>query len=74
MNDELLTPAEVAELVKVSTQTIKRWFHRGKIAAIMLPNDQLRFRREDIEALMTPQVMTSFPSANSADALAQTEL
>lgn len=67
---ELMTMKEVAELARVSSSTISRWVSSGKIPAIVLPSGQIRFVREDIEAMLTPTIATersadegeSFPS------------
>lgn len=66
MYEDLLTAAEVADVMKVSSQTVKRWFHQGKISAIPLPSGQLRFPRSDIEDLLKPQRLSASPSASSA--------
>ncbi|MDF2420152.1 MULTISPECIES: helix-turn-helix domain-containing protein [Trueperella] len=70
MATELLTTRQVANLAKVSRQTVARWVADGKVAAVTLPGGQLRFAREDIEAMLTPTIATersadegeSFPS------------
>lgn len=50
---DLLTAAEVAETFRVSPQTVSRWADKGIIPVIRL-GATLRFRREDIEALLAP--------------------
>lgn len=37
-----------------SGRTFLRWARDGQLAHIKLPNGQIRFRREDIEAMMIP--------------------
>lgn len=56
MSEEILTTKQVAELAKVSRQTVARWAADGKIAAAVLPGGQLRFSREDIEVMLTPTI------------------
>lgn len=56
VNRELMTMKEVAELARVSSSTISRWVSSGKIPAIVLPSGQIRFVREDIEAMLTPTI------------------
>jgi excisionase family DNA binding protein len=55
----LLTTSEVAELCQVTPNTVSRWVREGRIAAIALPSGLLRFRREDVEALLTPTTLPS---------------
>ncbi len=46
---DLLTVREVADLLRVSTLTIKRWVKRGKISAIRInTRGDLRFKKETI--------------------------
>lgn len=52
---ELLTAAEAAAAFRVSRQTIIRWATDGTIPAIRVGRDW-RFRRSDVEALLTPVV------------------
>lgn len=47
----LLTPAEVAERLRLTDETIHRWCRDGKLPFIQLPGGIKRFRREDIEAI-----------------------
>ena len=54
----LLSTSEVAELADVNPATVSRWVATGKLAAITLPSGILRFRREDVEALLTPTIRT----------------
>jgi excisionase family DNA binding protein len=50
---ELLTIGEAAEYLSVSTQTVRRWADAGSLPAIRTPGNQRRFRREDVEALLS---------------------
>ncbi|WP_367253511.1 helix-turn-helix domain-containing protein [Trueperella pyogenes] len=56
MCDDLLTTRQVAELAKVSRQTVARWASDGKIAAVTLPGGQLRFSKLDVDAILTPTI------------------
>lgn len=49
----LLTAPEVADQARVSPETVRRWVREGLLPAIELPSGRLRFRPEDIEALLT---------------------
>lgn len=50
----LLTTAEVAEECSVDPETVRRWAREGRIAVITLPGGLKRFRREDVERILTP--------------------
>ena len=50
----LLEVADVAELLEVSTYTVRRWADQGKIRHIRLPGGRFKFFHEDIDALLTP--------------------
>lgn len=52
MSSELITSAEVAELLRISRSTVTRYARLGQLPAIRLPSGYLRFRREDIERLL----------------------
>ena len=51
---QLLTTAEVADLCKVDPETVRMWARRGQIETITLPGGRKRFRREEIERILTP--------------------
>ena len=52
-----LTIAEAAELLRVSTYTIRQWAKDGKLAGYKAGlSGRWRFRIEDVEALMCKQV------------------
>ena len=53
--DELLTTAQVADLAKVSRQTVWRWARSGVLPAIHPGPKLWRFRRSDVEALLAPK-------------------
>ena len=44
---------EVAKSFGVAVSTVRNWERRGHITAIRTPGGQRRFRRTDIEALLT---------------------
>lgn len=50
-NDELLTPAEVAELFRVDPKTVTRWANAGKISAFKTLGGHRRYRAAQIHAL-----------------------
>lgn len=47
-----MTPSEVAKLVGVSAETIRRYIRLGELPANRLPSGHLRIRREDAERLL----------------------
>lgn len=49
---ELLTTAEVAEMLRVSQSTVQRWVQLGQLDAIRLPSGGIRIRREDVDKLL----------------------
>ncbi|MDV6979607.1 helix-turn-helix domain-containing protein [Mycobacterium intracellulare] len=52
-HDELLQPSEAAALVGVHRDTLKRWEAKGRITSLRTPDGHRRFRRRDVEALLT---------------------
>jgi excisionase family DNA binding protein len=50
--EELLTPAEVAEMFKVNPKTVTRWARAGKISAIRTLGGHRRFRAAEVRALL----------------------
>jgi excisionase family DNA binding protein len=59
-DDTLLTPAEAAARLGVTTKTLRRWALTGKLAAEQLPSGQLRYRAHAIDAaLSTPEQAAS---------------
>jgi len=55
---EDLTRAEVAEILRVHPTTVARWAEEGALPHWKTPGGQLRFRREDIEAIRQPRFKT----------------
>ncbi len=50
---EHLTIGESAQLIGVSVDTLKRWKKAGRIASLRTPTGPRRFRRSDVEALLS---------------------
>jgi excisionase family DNA binding protein len=50
--DPLLTPREVAALMKVAPKTVTRWAKEGKIGFIKTLGGHHRFKSEDVAKLM----------------------
>lgn len=50
---DLMTPRQVAEILRVSTLTVKRWGKRGEITEIRIhPRGDCRYRKADIKKLL----------------------
>ncbi len=49
-----LTSAEVARLLDVTDETVRRWAEQGKLAHVRLPSGHRRFRRGDLDEFMQP--------------------
>lgn len=52
-DDDLLRPAEVAELFGVRTPTIARWAREGRLTPMFTPGGHRRYRRGAIRELLT---------------------
>jgi excisionase family DNA binding protein len=52
MSEELLTPAEVAKMLRVSPDTVTRWIRLGQLRAAKLPSGTYRISRRDVEKLL----------------------
>ena len=54
MADELLTVPEVAALLKLNEQTVRKWLREGRLPGISLGSRQAgwRVRRADIERFL----------------------
>jgi excisionase family DNA binding protein len=51
----LITTREVAEMLRVTPETVRQWTHEGKLRPVDLPG-RFRYRREDIEKLLAGDV------------------
>ena len=51
--NQLLTMAEVADIFRVSKQAIRTWTNSGKLPCIRTPGGHRRFRREDVEKMIS---------------------
>ncbi len=52
-SEVLLTPAEVAKLFRVDPKTVTRWAKAGKLTAIRTLGGHRRYRRSEVESLLT---------------------
>lgn len=46
--------AEVAQALRVTPKTVWSWYRNGRLPGIELPGGELRFRRSDVEAILSP--------------------
>ena len=51
--DQLLTAKQVAALIPVHPETVRRWTREGLLTAVELPSGRKRYRRSAVEALLT---------------------
>ena len=51
-NDRLLTPGEVADMLRVRAETVTRWAKAGKIGCIRTPGGSRRYRESEVRALL----------------------
>jgi excisionase family DNA binding protein len=51
-----MTALDVSRLLKVHEETVRRWTRSGKIAAVKLPNNTVRYDPEVVRALVAGQV------------------
>jgi excisionase family DNA binding protein len=52
-----MTRREVADLLRVSVETVDRWRRRGRLPGVQVVAGRgaVRFRAEDVEALLEPE-------------------
>ena len=50
--EKLLTPAEVASLVRVDPKTVTRWAKAGKLNSIRTLGGHRRYREAEVRALL----------------------
>jgi excisionase family DNA binding protein len=62
--DELLTVAEVAELLKLNQQTVRNMIDRGELRAVRVGQRRVRIRQSQLDAFLTAGEMT--PEAEPA--------
>jgi excisionase family DNA binding protein len=51
-DQQLLTPAEVAQMFRVNPKTVSRWERAGKITAIRTLGGHRRFHAADVRAFL----------------------
>ncbi len=51
-DDALMTPGEVASLMRVDPKSVTRWAKAGKLASILTPGGHRRIPRSAVDALL----------------------
>jgi excisionase family DNA binding protein len=51
-NDEYLTVAEIAELLKLNQQTVRNFIDRGELRALQVGPRRVRVRRSDLDVFL----------------------
>ena len=58
--DTMLTASELAELLNVHINTVRRWSNRGVLKAYRVgPRGDRRFRREDVDNFLAENLETN---------------
>ena len=52
MPKEYLTVAEVADLLKLNSQTVRNWIDRGELPAVRVGSRRVRVRQSDLDAFI----------------------
>ena len=66
LDDEFLTVAEVAEILKLNQQTVRNWIDQGSLPALHVGR-RVRIRRSDFEALLErSRIQPPAPQAESS--------
>ena len=64
--DRLLTPGEVAALLRVDPKTVTRWAAAGRIGSIRTPGGHRRFRESEVRALLEGEGLIEPEEASAA--------
>jgi excisionase family DNA binding protein len=65
--DELLTPAEVATMLRVTSKTVTRWAKAGKVSSVRTLGGHRRFHMREIEDLMRKSQQVAIPVRTTPD-------
>jgi excisionase family DNA binding protein len=49
---ELMTPSEVADVLRVDVKTVARWVNQGLLRAVKTPGGHNRMYAEDVKAIV----------------------
>lgn len=53
--DNYYTTEEVAELLKVNVESVRRWVRDGKLGSVKLSGKFIRISQDDLDAFITSQ-------------------
>ncbi len=67
--DPLLTPADVAVIFRVDPKTVTRWAAAGRITSIRTPGGHRRFRKSEVDRLLTEETGQQTLSRNLVNPL-----
>lgn len=67
--DKLLTLTEVADLLSVSKETLRRWDKNGKLKPVRLPNSHRRYSKESLRQFETASFLFDTTEENESDYL-----
>lgn len=67
-DDELVTVSEAARISFLSIDTIRRYADKGILPVSRTPTNHRRFRRSDVEALITGSTASTVPAVDAAAA------
>ena len=67
--DKLLTLTEVADLLSVSKETLRRWDKNGKLKPVRLPSSHRRYSKESLRQFDTASFLFDTTEENSHDYL-----
>lgn len=66
-NDSLLTPGEVASLLRVDPKTVTRWAERGLIESIKTPGGHNRFPKSCVDAILNGESINDATETGTSD-------
>jgi len=53
MTEEYITSTKAREMLKITSETLRKWSKKGKISAIKLPSGQRRYNLQDINTYLS---------------------
>jgi excisionase family DNA binding protein len=62
-DNRLLTPAEVAALLRVDPKTVTRWARAGKLSSIRTPGGHRRYSESEVRGFLTTWAGANLPRA-----------
>lgn len=64
METRLLTPAEVAAMLRVDPKTVTRWARGGKLSSIRTPGGHRRYSESEVRSFLNGWQGVSLPRAS----------